>query len=95
MMADNDSTIAWHKVQLKKNRDALKALEISRFRLGQMSGSSGQTEKIIGSLKRKILESQRCIAEHERRTRRPVATDLRSLSSMSWSNWNARVADRS
>ena len=27
MSGDSDSKIAWHRVQLKKNRDALKALE--------------------------------------------------------------------
>jgi hypothetical protein len=32
MMAESNSDIAWHRVQLKKNRDALKALEIARFK---------------------------------------------------------------
>jgi len=27
MIADGNSNIAWHRVQLKKNRDAVKALE--------------------------------------------------------------------
>jgi hypothetical protein len=31
-MADSDSRIAWHRAQLKKNREALKALEVARFR---------------------------------------------------------------
>ena len=30
-MADSDSRIAWHRTQLKKNREALKALEVARF----------------------------------------------------------------
>ncbi|MDB5639411.1 MAG: hypothetical protein JWP51_4319 [Bradyrhizobium sp.] len=90
MIADSNSNVAWHRVQLKKNRDALKALEIARFRIGDMAGSGGETQKTIASLKRKIAESERCIAAHERRTKRPVATDLQSLASVSWSSWNTR-----
>ena len=90
MIADSNSNIAWHRVQLKKNRDAVKALETARFRTGNIAGSSGQTQKTIANLKRKITESERCIAAHERRTKRPVATDRQSLASVSWSSWNAR-----
>ena len=89
MIADNNSTIAWHRVQLKKNRGAVKLLEIARFRTGEMAGSAGHTQqKALAHLKRKIVESERCIAAHERRTRRPLATDLRSLAQVSWSNWD-------
>jgi len=88
MITDSNSNIAWHRVQLKKNRDAVKALETARFRIGDIAGSSGQTQKTIANLKRKIAESERCIAAHERRTKRPVATDLQSLASVSWSSWN-------
>jgi hypothetical protein len=89
MIADSNSNIAWHRVQLKKNRDALKALEIARFRIGVIAGSSGERrQKAIASLKRKIAESERCIAAHDRQTRRPLATDLRSLTNVSWSSWN-------
>jgi hypothetical protein len=94
MIVDSHSNVAWHRVQLKKNRDALKALEIARFRIGDMAGSGGGTQKTIASLKRKIAESERCIAAHERRTKRPVATDLQSLASVSWSSWNTRGAGR-
>jgi hypothetical protein len=90
MIADSNSNVAWHRVQLKRNRDALKALEIARFRIGDMAGSGGETQKTIASLKRKIAESERSIAAHERRTKRPVATDLQSLASVSWSSWNTR-----
>ncbi len=48
----------------------------------------------VTSLKRKIAESEQCIAAHERRTKRPVATDLQSLASVSWSSWNARGVGR-
>jgi hypothetical protein len=43
MIADSNSNIAWHRVQLKKNRDAVKALETARFTIGQTANSSGQT----------------------------------------------------
>jgi hypothetical protein len=45
MIADSNSNIAWHRVQLKKNRDAVKALETVRFTVGEMAGSTGQTQK--------------------------------------------------
>jgi hypothetical protein len=94
MIADSNSNIAWHRVQLKKNRDAVKALETVRFTRGEMTGSAGQTQKTLATLKRKIAESERCIAAHERQTRRPVATDLQSLANVSWSSWNARGVGR-
>jgi hypothetical protein len=94
MIADSNSNIAWHRVQIKKNRDAVKALETARFRTGNIAGSSGQTQKTIANLKRKIAESERCIAAHEKRTKRPLATDLQSLASVSWSSWNTRGVGR-
>ena len=94
MIADSNSNIAWHRVQLKKNRDALKALEIARIGIGGSASSNDRTPKEIANLKRKIAESERCIAAHERRTKRPVATDRQSLASMSWSSWNARSVGR-
>jgi hypothetical protein len=94
MMADSSSDIAWHRVQLKKNRDAVKTLETARFTVGETASSTGPTQKAIASLKRKIRESERCIAAHERQTRRPVATDLRSLASVSWSSWNTHGVSR-
>ena len=90
MTADSNSDIAWHRVQLRKNRNAVKALEIAHFRTGNIAASSDQMQKNIAILKRKIADSERCIAAHARRTKRPVATDLQSLASMSWSSWNAR-----
>jgi hypothetical protein len=41
VIAESDSNIAWHRVQLKKNRDAVKALEIARFGIGDIARSSG------------------------------------------------------
>ena len=94
MIAESNSDIAWHRVQLKKNRNAVKALETARFRTGNIASSSGQTQKTIANLKRKITESERCIAAHERRTKRPLATDLQSLAKVSWGSWNARGVGR-
>jgi hypothetical protein len=94
MIADSYSNIAWHRVQLKKNREAVKALETARFTIGQSASSCGKTQKTITNLKRKIVESERCIAAHERQTKRPVATDLQSLASVSWGSWNTRGISR-
>ena len=88
MIADSNSDVAWHRVQLRKNRDAVRALEKVRFTIGEIAGSSGQTQKTIAQLKRRISESERRIAAHERQTKRPLATDLRSLAGVSWGDWN-------
>jgi hypothetical protein len=96
MIADSNSNIAWHRVQLKRNRDALKALETARFTIGEIASSkrAGEPQKAIAELKRKIAESERSIAAYERRTKRPVATDLQSLASVSWGSWNTRGKGR-
>ena len=93
MGADSDSRIAWHRVQLRKNREALKALEAARFTTGEIADRRGQMSDTIAGLKQKIAESERCIAVHERQTKRPLATDFRSLTGVNWSNWNARSGD--
>jgi hypothetical protein len=86
MIADSNSSIAWHRVQLRKNREAVKALEIARFRVGAMAGPAGDAQqKALATLKRKIAECDGCIAAHERRTHRPLATDLPILVQGSWS----------
>jgi hypothetical protein len=60
MVADSDSNIAWHRVQLKKNRAELKALETARFTMGEIASSkrNGQTQKAIAELKRKPQQWQ-------------------------------------
>jgi hypothetical protein len=88
---DSDSRIAWHRVQLKKNRDALKAVETARFTIGEIA-SGGRTDYALATLKRKIAESERCIAAYERQSRRPLTTDFQSLTSVRWSSWNARAS---
>lgn len=86
-MADSNSQIAWHRAQLKKNREALKALEVARFK-GQHD-KVGDVERAMFELERKIAESEKCIAGHERQTRRPLGTDFGSLRNVSWRNWSA------
>ncbi|MDE5443525.1 hypothetical protein GWG65_19140 [Bradyrhizobium sp. CSA207] len=96
MVADSDSNIAWHRVQLKKNRAELKALETARFTMGEIASSkrAGQAQKAIGELKRKIAQSERSIADYDKRTRRPLGTDLQSLSNGSWSHWDAYTSQQ-
>ena len=92
MIADSNSSIAWHRVQLKKNREALRDLEIARFKIGAFSGAAGQAQdRAAAGIKRKIAESERCIADYERRTKRPLATDLRSRARVDWAAWDTYV----
>ena len=90
MVADSDSRIAWHRVQLRRNREAMRMLEAARFTTGDMGAKAASaTQGKIAELKRKIAESEQCIAEYEKRTRRPLTTDFKTLASVSWSNWDA------
>jgi hypothetical protein len=91
MVADSDSNIAWHRVQLKKNRAEMKALETARFTMGEIASAKrdGQTQKAVADFKRKIAQSERVIADHDKRTRRPLGTDMQSLSNGSWGHWDA------
>jgi hypothetical protein len=94
MPVDSDSAIAWHRAQLKKLRETLKGVETTRFTVGESSQASrtGKTPKTSAELEQKIRQSQHIIAAYERQTRRPLATDQRSLSSISWGTWNAQTA---
>jgi uncharacterized coiled-coil protein SlyX len=91
MVADSNSQIAWHRAQIKKHREALKALETGRFRYGQIAGakSARQMEKTIAELRAKIGESERIVATYERQIRRPLGTDFGSLKNTSWTNWSS------
>ena len=94
MPVDSDSAIAWHRAQLKKLRETLKSFEPNRFTVGQPAQlpTTGTTQKAIAELQQKIRQSQHIVAAYERQTRRPLATDQRSLASVSWSSWNAQTA---
>jgi len=90
-MADTDSTIAWHRAQLKKHRQALRDIEIGRFRFGETAGpkARAETQRLAADLRRKITASERVIGNYEKQTRRPLATDSRSLASVRWGNWDS------
>jgi hypothetical protein len=90
-MADSDSTIAWHRAQLKKHRDVLRDMEVRRFRFGEMAEpqARAKTQRMVADLRRKITASERVIGAYEKRTRRPLTTDFRSLASVHWGNWNS------
>ena len=88
-MVDSNSKIAWHRAQIKKSRAALKQLEIARFTVGH--DRIGETQKAIDELTRKISESEKCISAHEQQRRRPMGTDFRSLTNVSWGAWNAHT----
>jgi hypothetical protein len=94
MPVDSDSAIAWHRAQLKKLRETLKSIETARCTVGESAQASrtGKTQKTIAELEQKIRQSQHIIGAYERQTRRPLATDQRSLASVSWSSWNAQTA---
>jgi hypothetical protein len=93
MPVDSDSAIAWHRAQLKKLRETLRSFETTRFTVGEpaQSTTTGKTQKAIAELQQKIWLSQHIFAAFERLARRPLATDQRSLASVSWSNWNAQA----
>ena len=88
-MADSNSRIAWHRAQLRKNRAALKQLEIAHFTTGRHR--IAETQKKIGEISRKIADSEKCISAYEQQTRRPLGTDFLSLTNVSWGNWNAHT----
>jgi hypothetical protein len=81
MVADSDSRIAWHRAQLIRHRAALKEIETARFRIGESSDgkASEQRKRQVSELKDKIRDSEQIVAQHERQTRRPLGTDMRSL----------------
>ena len=95
-MADNDSTVTWHRTQLKKLREDLRNVETRRFRVGEVADAraGGETQRIIADLKRKITASEHIIGAYDRRTRRPLATDGRSLAMVRWGNWDSTPCNR-
>lgn len=88
MAADSDSSIAWHRAQIKRHRETLKLLESGEVTLGERAGSSrkiDQTQRTIANLKRKIGQSEQTISVYERRNaKRPRATDRESLARVRW-----------
>jgi hypothetical protein len=91
MAADSDSKIAWHRARLRQNREALKRIETARFTVGAATDPKAvaQEEKQLADLQQKIRQSEQVIGLYERQTRRPLTTDLQSLSNVPWNHWNA------
>ncbi|NPU12888.1 hypothetical protein HL667_02630 [Bradyrhizobium sp. 83012] len=89
MVADSDSKVAWHRAQLKKNRAALKQIETARFTIGESADARAieRSKRQVAELLLKIRESEQVVGQHDKQTRRPLATDLRSLSNVAWRNW--------
>jgi hypothetical protein len=96
MAADSDSRIAWHRAQVRKHRDALKRLEMEKFGVGASANpkTAAQSKTTVAELRQKINQSEQVIAEHERQSRRPLATDLQSLANVAWRHWNAYGGQR-
>jgi len=92
MVADSDSRIAWHRAQVRRHRDTLRRIETAKFTVGENSSprAIAPTQKTVAELKDKIRQSEQIIALHDRQTRRPLATDLRTLSNIHWSDWNSQ-----
>jgi hypothetical protein len=62
-MADSDSTIAWHRAQLKKHREALRDMEVRRFRFGETAEpqARAKNQRRKADLRRNITASERLI----------------------------------
>jgi hypothetical protein len=91
MVADSDSRIAWHRAQVRKHRDSLRRMETGKFTVGENADprAIAQAQRTVAELKDKIRQSEQVVALHDRHSRRPLATDLRSLSAVHWSDWNS------
>jgi hypothetical protein len=91
MTADSNSRIAWHRAQIRRHRDALQRIEGTRFSVGESPDARAlaRSQALVAELTAKIRQSEQVIAQHDRETRRPLGTDLRSLSKVDWSDWNA------
>jgi hypothetical protein len=91
MVADSDSRIAWHRAQVRRHSDTLRRIEAAKFAAGKNSDprAIAQAQKTVAELKDKIRQSEQIVALHDRQTRRPLATDLRTLSNIHWIDWNS------
>ena len=91
MVADSDSRIAWHRAQVRRHRDTLRRIESAKSSVGENSDPRAivQAQRTVAELKDKIRQSEQVIALHDRQARRPLATDLRTLSNIHWSDWNS------
>ena len=90
MAADSNSRIAWHRAQIKRHRATLRHIETAKFTVGQSAEhkAAARTRQLVAELTEKIRQSEHVIAQHERESRRPLGTDVRSLSNVHWGDWN-------
>ena len=90
MTADSNSRIAWHRAQVRRHRETLSRIDAATFTIGESIDARAQTQhrKLVAELTAKIRQSEQVIAQHERETRRPLGTYVRSLSKVDWSDWN-------
>jgi hypothetical protein len=82
-MADSDSSIAWHRAQIKRLREALLDVEAGTVikRKTARSKKTGQASLSMADLKRKIRQSEQIVDAHDRlHVRRPRGTDSQSLA---------------
>ena len=92
MVADSDSRIAWHRAQVRRHRDTLRRIESAKSSVGENSDPRAivQAQRTVAELKDKIRQSEQVVALHDRQARRPLATDLRTLANIHWSDWNSQ-----
>lgn len=90
MVADSNSRIAWHRAQLRKHREALRRIETAKFTVGEIADPKivARSRKMVDELREKISQCEQVISLHDRQTRRPLATDLRTLTDSHWGTWN-------
>ena len=82
-MADSDSSIAWHRAQIKRLRETLLDLEAGAMAAGKIPRTKkiGQARDGIAGVTRKLRQSEQIIEAHDRRNfRRPRGTDSQSLA---------------
>ena len=82
-MADSDSSIAWHRAQIKKLRETLLGFETGGTTDGKIARSKkiGKARESITGLKRKIRQSEQIVEVYDRRhIKRPRGTDSQSLA---------------
>ena len=82
-MADSDSSIAWHRAQIKRLRETLLDLETVGTTEGRIAGANktGQAGLSIADLKRRIRQSEQIVEAYDRlHIRRPRGTDSQSLA---------------
>ncbi len=82
-MADSDSSIAWHRAQIKRLREALLDVEAAGVTGRKIARpkKTGRIGESITDLKRKIRQSEQIVDAYDRlHIKRPRGTDPQSLA---------------